>query len=257
MVVRRGKPRIEKPYPTTDGKPMAETDRHRRLSTNLIDTLDLRFEPDPNVYISGNLLIFYSRGNRRKHISPDVFVVKGVPKRERLNYLIWTEGKGPDAAIELTSSSTRHVDTKRKFELYRDILKIKEYFLFDPFDDYLVPRLQGFRLRAGDYLPIKMASGRMHSEVLELDLAPVLDELRLFDPTTGKRIATPLEERQEALDRIDRAEIEKLRAQAELDRAQAALEAVDAARIKALAEVDRLRERLRTHGLNGGNGNAT
>jgi hypothetical protein len=80
MVVRRDKLRIEKPYPTTDGKPMAETDRHRKLSTDLIWTLDLRFQPDLNVYVSGSMLIFYARGNRRKYISPDVFVVKGVPK---------------------------------------------------------------------------------------------------------------------------------------------------------------------------------
>src|SRR5258707_15865144 len=107
MVVRHVKPRIEKPYPTTDGKPMAETDRHRDQMVDLIQTLDNEFIADPNVYVSGNLLIFYARGNRRKHISPDVFFVRGVPKRKRLNYLCWAEGKGPDAAIELTSSSTR------------------------------------------------------------------------------------------------------------------------------------------------------
>jgi Putative restriction endonuclease len=146
-------------------------------------------------------------------------------------------------AIELTSKSTRHADTKRKFELYRDILKIKEYFLFDPFDDYLVPRFQGYRLRGGDYTPIKMSSGRMHSDVLDLNLAPVLDELRLFDSNTGRRLETPLE-------RIERADTERLQTQAALDRSQAAVE-------KAQAEIVRLRDRLTKHGLNGGNGNAS
>lgn len=36
-----------------------------------------------------------------------VFVVRGVPKHDRPNYLIWEEGKSLDFVIELTSSSTR------------------------------------------------------------------------------------------------------------------------------------------------------
>ena len=59
------------------------------------------------VYVSGNLLVYYVPGDRLRHLSPDVFVAKGVPKRERLNYLMWEEGKGPDVVIELTSSSMR------------------------------------------------------------------------------------------------------------------------------------------------------
>src|SRR5208283_1300190 len=94
-------------YPTSDGKPMAETDRHRQQMFELIGSLQAFYATQPNVYVSGNLLIFYVPGNRRRHISPDVFVVKGVAKRERLNYLVWEEAKGPDVVIELTSSSTR------------------------------------------------------------------------------------------------------------------------------------------------------
>src|SRR5207248_2255338 len=85
-------------YPTTDGKPMAETDQHRKLMNALIQTLDQWYAAEPLVYVSGNLLMFYVRGNKRRHISPDVFVVKGVPKGDRLNYLTWEEGKTPDLA---------------------------------------------------------------------------------------------------------------------------------------------------------------
>jgi hypothetical protein len=42
---------------------------------------------------------------------------------DRLNYLTWEEGKTPDLAVELTSSSTRHKDTTRKFQLYQDVLR--------------------------------------------------------------------------------------------------------------------------------------
>jgi len=94
-------------YPTSDGKPMAETDWHRDLMLQLIETLKVRYEADPTVYVSGNLLVFYDRGNKRRHVSPDVFVVFGVRKARRPNYLVWEERKGPDVVIELTSSSTR------------------------------------------------------------------------------------------------------------------------------------------------------
>src|SRR6266851_5295675 len=93
-------------YPTSDGKPMAETDLHRNLMVAMIQVLQAWYANDPLAYVSGNLLLFYERGNRRRHISPDVFVVDGVAKRRRPNYLLWEEGKGPDVVIELTSSST-------------------------------------------------------------------------------------------------------------------------------------------------------
>ena len=62
-------------YPTTDGKPMAETDIHRELMFALIHRLQYWFADVPKMYVSGNLLLFYVKGNKRKHVSPDVFVV--------------------------------------------------------------------------------------------------------------------------------------------------------------------------------------
>src|ERR1051326_238910 len=118
-------------YPTSDGKPMAETDDHRDLMATLIETLKLYYAASALVYVSGNLLIYYVPGDKRRHISPDVFVVRGVAKHNRLYYLVWEEGKAPEAAIELTSKSTRRDDLGKKMVLYRDVLKVKEYFLFD------------------------------------------------------------------------------------------------------------------------------
>ena len=137
-------------YPTGDGKPMAETDVHRELMVELIVTLQDHFAADPDLYVSGNLLLFYEEGNRRRHVSPDVFVVRGVEKKPRENYLTWLEGKGPDLAIELTSRSTRSEDVKKKFALYRDVLHVPEYFLFDPFEDYLFPSMQASGWSKGD-----------------------------------------------------------------------------------------------------------
>ncbi len=81
-------------YPTSDGKPMAETDWHRDLMNALIQTLKVWYAAQSRVYVSGNLLLFHKPGNRRRHVSPDVFVVKGVAKHDRPNYLLWEEAQG-------------------------------------------------------------------------------------------------------------------------------------------------------------------
>lgn len=201
-------------YPTTDGKPMAETDWHRDLMNALIDTLKLHYEAQPRTYVSGNLLMFYEPGNRRRHVSPDVFVVKGVPKRDRPNHLVWEE-KAPDVVIELTSSSTRHEDIVTKYRLYQDTLRVKEYFLFDPLGDYLDPPMQGHRLRQGQYHPIRLVHGRLPSRILGLHLERSGRELRLYDPTTGQWLLTPREIARQAEDHVRRVEAERQRVEAE------------------------------------------
>src|SRR5262249_34883048 len=186
---------------------------------------------------SGNLLLFYERGNKRRHVSPDVFVVKGVPKRDRPNYLLWEEGKGPQVVIELTSSSTRHVDVERKFRLYRDVLKVKEYFLFDPLGDYLKPSLQGYRLRGGEYRPIRAVEDELPSRVLGVLLARHGKELRLYDPAQEDWLPTPREiaAREKAARQV---------AEAERQQAEAARQQEENARLRAEAENERLRQEL-------------
>jgi Uma2 family endonuclease len=184
-------------YPTSDGKPMAETDDHRDLMVDLIETLKLYYLASALVYVSGNLLIYYVPGDKRRHISPDVFVVRGVAKHNRDYYLVWEEGKAPEAVFELTSKSTRREDLGKKMAIYRGILKVKEYFLFDPHRDYLKPPLQGYRLSKGDYRPIQPVAGRLPSKVLGLHLEADGGVLRLYDPAGGRWLPTPAEVRQQ------------------------------------------------------------
>jgi Uma2 family endonuclease len=199
-------------YPTSDGKPMGETDWHRKLMNILIETLEAFFAGQ-RVYVSGNLLLFYEPGNRRRHVSPDVFVVRGVDNHLRDNYLLWEERRGPQVVIEVTSASTAQEDQTTKRALYRDTLGVREYFLFDPYGEWLDPPLQGFRLRKGMYQPIRSRHGRLVSSVLKLHLEGDGEMLRLWDPRTGKWLPTPAERlEQEAQARAEsEAESERLR----------------------------------------------
>jgi Uma2 family endonuclease len=231
-------------YPTSDGKPVAETDWHRNLMNVLIDTLIAFYAAVTDVYVSGNLLVFYQRGNRRRHVSPDVFVVRGVPKGIRANYLIWEEGKAPEVVIELTSSTTRREDLETKFRLYRDVLKVKEYFLFDPRADYLDPPMQGYRLRAGRYVRIRPVAVRLPSRILGLHLERDGEVLRLFNPATGRWLPTPHERIAQAESARQQAETARRQAEAAQQQAESAQQQAESARQRAEAENERLRQEL-------------
>src|SRR5207248_866842 len=88
-------------------------------------------------------------------------------------------------------------DQQGKFFLYRDVLKVQEYFLFDPREEYLDPSLQGFRLVEGEYVRIEPADGRLPSEVLGLHLERDGVELRFYNPATGQWLQTPQEIREQ------------------------------------------------------------
>jgi Uma2 family endonuclease len=204
-------------YPTSDGKPMAETTVHRDAMMDLIRTLEDYYSGEPMVYVSGNMLMFYEEGNRRKHLAPDVFVTLGIAKQLRHNYLVWEEGKGPDLVIELTSKSTRREDQEKKRDLYRDVLHVREYVLFDPLAEYLKPPLQGLRLVDGDYVPIELVDGRLPSVVTGLHLEAAGHSLRLYSPALGRWLPTAAERIAEEATarRVAEAEVERLRREIE------------------------------------------
>jgi Uma2 family endonuclease len=223
---------------------MAETDLHRILMMALIQALEAFFAGNPLVYVSGNLFVFYEKGNRLRHLTPDIFVVRGVPKRRRDHYLIWEERKGPEFIIELTSASTRDEDVDDKFVMYRDLLKVSEYFLFDPYAEHLKPPMQGYRLYQGQYVAIPPVEGRLPSDVIGMHLERSGNMLRLWNPATGLWLPTP--EESAAQSEIARQQAETARLQAEMAYRQAEAEREHEAlsRRQAEAEIERLRREL-------------
>jgi hypothetical protein len=67
-------------YPESDGKPMGETDVHIDALIYLREALRDYFRDDPQVYVAGNMLLYYEEGNPAACVAPDVFVVHGVAK---------------------------------------------------------------------------------------------------------------------------------------------------------------------------------
>ena len=200
-------------YPSSDGKPMAESDSQRIPLTYAVDRLRYHFRNRADVYASGNLLIYYEEGNPRARVAPDVFVVFGVRNVERSSYRLWEEGQGPDFVLEITSRATWREDQRKKRELYRR-LGVREYWQYDPTRDYLEPPLQGSELVEGAYerLPEReMADGTLalRSEVLGLELRLAGRRLRFHDPQSGEDLpdlAEAEDRRREAEARAEAAE---------------------------------------------------
>jgi Uma2 family endonuclease len=214
-------------YPESDGKPMGETQVHREEMAYLIDALGDWYGSDPNVHVGGNLFLYYVKGRPQFSVCPDVYVVKGVPKEPpRRIYKVWEEGKVPNLVIEVTSDSSQDEDTDEKKSLY-ERLGVDEYILFDPFGDYLSPRLQGFHLAGGRYRQAPLESdSSLLSRTTGVRLRVHGERVQVIDPATG----SPIPRYEEALK--------------ELQRERAALEEAEARAAALEAELARLRARL-------------
>jgi Uma2 family endonuclease len=212
-------------YPDCDGQPMTESDATRDYLIYAVEVLRLHFESRRQVYVSGNLFIYYEEGNPKAVVSPDTFVIFGVSPRPRRSYKTWQEdGKVPAFVLEITSRTTQNKDETDKPRLYQQ-LGVQEYFQYDPTADYLNPQLKGRQLVDGVYEPLPLnrtATGMpfISSPTLGLDLqlreneqtfglAPLPKALRFYDPQTGLILPT----RQEV-------EVQLAAAQQERDAAQ-------------------------------------
>ena len=229
-------------YPSSDGKPMGETGTHARVAmVSIYGVLYRYFINNPRVAVHGNMFVYYVKGDPKRNVCPDAFVAWDVQNEpNRRSYKVWKEGKAPDLVFEVTSKKTRKQDLTTKFEIYRDVLRIREYFIFDPFEEYLDPSLQGYRLVAGSYEPIQMIKGGMPSEVIGLELQRNGEELRFFNPETGKLLPAVHE-----LDReIETRELALRETRVELREAEVELRETQVARREAEQEVQRLRREV-------------
>src|SRR5437660_8355424 len=203
-------------YPSSDGLPMAESDFQRKPLTYAVEALGIYFQHRAEVYVSGNMFIYYEEGNPEAVVAPDVFVVFGTAKRERSSYFLWQEPKGPDFILEITSRRTRSQDQGPKRGTYA-FLGVPEYFQYDPTNDYLRPPLRGLSLVGDNYelMPTTVwpdGTLTLYSNVLGLELRLVHGVLRFVDPTTSQRLLSHRE--------AERARQEAERARQEAERAR-------------------------------------
>ena len=216
-------PPTQDELPSSDGMPM-ETHRHVLQSTLLTEPLRLHWAQRSDVFVGSNMFVYFSPDQvlTEDFRGPDVFVVQGVPRRDRKSWVVWEEGgRGPDVVIELLSESTAQFDKTEKKRIYQVRLRVPEYFWYDPY----TAELAGFSLRDGAYEPIAAdAVGRLPSRQLGLLLVLWQGEyggeeatwLRsaMLDGTllpTGAELAAAAAQRADA--ERERAEVERARAE--------------------------------------------
>ena len=183
-------------YLDEDDEAMPEGDDQREYISYATKVLRLWYQNQPQVYVSGNLLICYQQNNATATIAPDTFVVFGVPNHNRTSYKVWEEGyKTPSFALEITSRSTVNKDKRDKPQIYSQ-LGVQEYIQYDPTGQYLQPcPLVGMTLVGGTYQPLptqKLANGTivLTSAVLKLELRLLPEGLRFYDPVAGVYLLT-------------------------------------------------------------------
>jgi Uma2 family endonuclease len=268
MVETTGLPSDRIFYPDSDGQPMTESDATRDYLLYCVEVLRLYFKGRPNVYVSGNLFIYYEEGNPKASISPDVFVIFGVNNRKRRSYKTWQEGgKLPNFVMEITSRTTRRQDEEEKPRLYAS-LGVEEYFQYDPTADYLKPQLRGSRLGDRTYQPLPLQTTpegtqyihsqvlgldlQLHSPYVELGIAPLAQELRFYDPKTGTKLLSrdELEQVREVLQQENETlQQERDTAQQERDTAQQERDTAQQERDTAQQRAEELAARLRELGV--------
>ena len=244
-------------YPESDGEPMAETERHQKTMIDLIDIIEQHFKDDPDVHVSGNLLVYYEEGNPRKSVSPDVFMVRGVSKKELRTYKTWEQKPTLDFVLELASPSTFRRDFTEKKEIYAKMLRVKEYYIYDPYHE-IEPSFIGFRLVGEAYEEIAYVNDRLPSAVLGLELGERDGVLRLYNPGTAEwlypsrehvdEMASRVEQealaRQEAESRVEQEALARQEAESRVEQEVLARQEAESRAQHAEAELERLRAAL-------------
>ena len=224
-------------YPSSDGEPMAENDYQFEAITYAASALKIWFRDVSTVYVAGDMLIYYKRGDNRVRVAPDVFVVPGAKgDHPRQSWIVWSENAVPRFVLEVASKSTWTHDAGEKRRIYAE-MGVWEYWRFDPENGkYFREVLIGERLVNGEYVRMEVRRGadgmlRGHSEFLGLDLCVRPDgQIRLYDPAAGEWLRSHSEAEEAARER---------------DIANAALRERDAQLRESNAEIERLRAALR------------
>lgn len=172
----------------------------------LIVTLRWYWRGRTDYFVGGNLTVYFSETQKKSvdFRGPDFFVALDVDgARDRKSWVVWEEGgRYPNVIVELLSPTTEDNDRGEKKEIYEQVFRTPEYFLFDPYS----LAFEGFSLEGGRYTPRSPdANGLLASEQLGMLLGVVDGELRFFE-RDGTLIAKPEEEAETQIQRVKEAQ---------------------------------------------------
>ena len=190
-------------YPFEDDEPMAETLYHAIQISSFFDQLYRFYRSESYIHIGMDNFIYYSEGDRKKCVAPDIFVVLGAKKTPpRRSFYTWKEGAIPDTIFEFLSDSTKNEDRDRKVQLYLEEMGAKEYFIHQPDLERPAEFRGWYRDNSGEIVEMLAVRPRtLFSERLNLLFTWNVDvnvDVRLLRPylPDGTPITTSIEEEQ-------------------------------------------------------------
>ena len=139
------------------------------------------------MWVGGNLFLYYEKGKPEKSRGSRR-AARPWRGQEEPGHLSALGGDGsvPDLRDHLPQDPQE--DTRTKKDLY-ERLGVAELVLFDPYGEYLKPRLQGYRLERGRYRPIlPNRDGSLHLRTAGVTARPEGERLRLVDTATGEKL---------------------------------------------------------------------
>jgi Uma2 family endonuclease len=119
-------------YPFSDGAPLGENTV--QVDWILLFNMGLRYllSLRDDVFIASDLFWYPVKGDASIVTAPDVLVVFGRPKGDRMSYKQWEENDVPmHVVIEILSPGNRVMELKRKFEFYSRY-GVEEYYTYEP-----------------------------------------------------------------------------------------------------------------------------
>lgn len=93
-----------------NGKTYSTRQCSRGDTVRILEILRQRYRGQ-RVYIASDLLVYYEEGNPAKFIIPDDFIVLDCDPGRRRIFKTWEEKRVPDVIFEVTSHSSRRMDT--------------------------------------------------------------------------------------------------------------------------------------------------
>uniref|UniRef100_A0A832H1L6 Uma2 family endonuclease n=1 Tax=Oscillatoriales cyanobacterium SpSt-402 TaxID=2282168 RepID=A0A832H1L6_9CYAN len=200
-------------YPSSDGKPVAETFLHLYALLVTLEVLK-QYLRGRQATVLGNQFLYYAEGFPRLRVAPDVMVIFEVEPGGRDHYKIWEEKQVPVVIFEMTSKSTKNEDIVEKKTLY-ERLGVQEYWLFDPKGEWIKSQLRGYRLEGDRYRLITDS----RSEPLNLRLQVEGQLIGFYREDTGDKLLIP----EELADALEQERLAKEQAEAQVERLKARL----------------------------------
>jgi Uma2 family endonuclease len=174
-------------YPLHEEDDVTEVTFHEREVRYLRNAIAAQH---PDWFVTGNVGIYWVRGNFSLYAAPDVFVARAsLPQPDPRVYLLWRDPPVIFAA-EIGSRSTQRADEGPELEIYGREMRVAEYLYADP------PKgdVRLWRLGTRDYEPVAAEpGGRFRSEQLGLEFGLEDDFLWVYT-LEGERFGTHEEE---------------------------------------------------------------